>query len=187
MTAWSTCSSPRAMSRRCRTLPMKDPNNLLLQGADGKFIEAGDTGRRRQHRQIAAARRWRISISTACSISSWSTAGRTAQVWRNTSAERRPLGRVQAAAAGARTAMRIGAWIEVKRGDHGDAPRNHRRRRPCQRPDGWWHFGLGDSAQSRSARALAGRQPPATGKQSTATISTSWSAASRRQLWTPRR
>ena len=36
---------------------MKDPNNLLLQGSDGKFTEAGEAGRHRQLRQSTAARR----------------------------------------------------------------------------------------------------------------------------------
>ena len=135
MTAWSTCSSPRAMSRRCRTSPPKDPNNLLLQGGDGKFTEAGDKAGVASCRQSRAARRWPISTSTACSIWSSSTAGQTAQVWRNTSAERRPLDRGPAAAAGAEPRRDRRLDRGALRTAMVDAPRDHRRRRPRQRPD----------------------------------------------------
>ena len=54
----------------------KDPNNLLVQGADGKFTEAGDTAGVASIGRVARRRRLRTSIWTASSISSWSIAGR---------------------------------------------------------------------------------------------------------------
>ena len=53
---------------------MKDPNNLLLQLADGKFVEAGDKAGVASVEQVARARRSPTSTSTAWSTWSSSTA-----------------------------------------------------------------------------------------------------------------
>ena len=110
----------------------------------------------------------------------------SAQLWRNTSTERRPLDRGQAAAArpeprcDRRLARGAGADQPVMRreitvgGGHASGQ------------NGWWHFGLGDSPQGRGARASGRTAAAAIGKPSTATIFTYWSAASRPQLWTPK-
>ena len=44
---------------------MKDPNNLLVQGADAQVHRDGGQGRRRQHARPRAAGRWPISTSMA--------------------------------------------------------------------------------------------------------------------------
>ena len=134
MTAWSICSSPRAMSPRCRTSPMKDPNNLLLQQQRRQVPGSGRQGRHRQLRQSRAAPRLPISTWTACSTWSSSTAGK-ARSSGATPARMPAAGSRSSCSSRPRTATRSAHGSRSRCGRHGDAPRNHRRRRPCRRPD----------------------------------------------------
>ena len=157
---------------------MKDPNNLLLQGSDGKFKEAGEAAgiaSFANHRGAALTDFNLDGLLDLVVVNRWENA----QVWRNTS-------------------QNAGRWIEVKlqqagpeprrdrrlardtmRGSDGHAPRDHRRRRPCQRPVGLAALRAGRSAQSRAARGLAGRQQRRLAGRRQPTISTFWSVASR--------
>ncbi len=117
----------------------QDPNNLLLQRADGTFAEAG------QQANIASFKRGRGGLLADLNsdglldmlvVNRWDKA----QLWRNvgagTAAQPKPMGhwlqlRLRQPG-GNRDA--IGAWVEV---DLGNGPRRapgtHHRRRPCQR------------------------------------------------------
>ena len=162
----------------------KDPNNLLLQGGDGKFAEVGDKA------GIAS-----MAVSRGAALADFNldglldlvvvNRGETRTALAQHHAERRPLDRAAACSRTARTATRsapgsrCGAETTVMRreitvgGGHASGQ------------SGWWHFGLGESPASRGARDLARRRPPATGNASTATIST-YSSATRRLKFGPR-
>ena len=58
----------------------------------------------------------------------------SAKVWRNTSTNAGHWIEVKLQQPGANRDA-IGAWLEVKHGENGDAPRNLRGRRLCQRPE----------------------------------------------------
>ena len=83
---------------------VKDPNNLLLQGADGKFIEAGGQGGRRQHRRLARRRAGGFQSRRPAGpvvVNRWESA----QIWRNTTADAGQLARAAAERSTAPTAM----------------------------------------------------------------------------------
>jgi hypothetical protein len=121
----------------------KDPNNLLLQGPDGKFQEAGE-----------AAGIANFAVSRGAALADFNLDGlldlvvvhrwENAELWRNASSD-----------AGHWVAFRleqpapnrdaVGAWLEVRCGSTvmqreitiGGGHASGR--------SGWWHFGLGDA------------------------------------------
>jgi enediyne biosynthesis protein E4 len=125
---------------------MKDPNNLLLQQKDGRFIEAGDKA------GIAS-----LKTARGAALADFNLDGlvdlvvvnrrEKAQIWRNVSTDlggsvsialKQPAPNVNA----------IGAWIEVKCG-----PITLRREITAGGGHagghlGWWHFGLGDTEEA---------------------------------------
>ena len=122
---------------------MKDPNNLLMQGPDGKFQEAGDAA------GVAS-----LATSRGAALADFNLDGlldlvvvnrwENAQVWRNTSRNaghwiqvklRQPAPNRDA----------IGAWLEVKRGDHVMRREITVGGGHASGQSGWWHFGLGDT------------------------------------------
>ena len=122
---------------------MKDPNNLLLQGPDGKFQEAGDAA------GVAS-----LATSRGAALADFNLDGlldlvvvnrwENAQAWRNTSRNaghwiqvklRQPAPNRDA----------IGAWLEVKRGDHVMRREITVGGGHASGQSGWWHFGLGDT------------------------------------------
>ena len=135
MTASSTCSSPRAMSSEMPDFAMKDPNNLLVQGEDGKFIEMAD------------------KAGVASTETSRGGGARRLQPRRP---RRSPRGEPQGAGrrSGATRRQGAGNWLELQlsaarrqrerhrrlgRGEDGarrPAPRDHLGRRACLRPVG---------------------------------------------------
>ncbi len=123
---------------------MKDPNNLLLQGPDGKFKEAGEAA------GVAS-----VATSRGAALADFNLDGlldlvvvnrwETAQLYRNTSSSagswiqvklRQPAPNVDA----------IGAWLEVKRGDKVMRREITVGGGHASGQSGWWHFGLGDAA-----------------------------------------
>jgi hypothetical protein len=124
----------------------KDPNNLLLQGADGKFQEVGDKA------GVAS-----FAISRGAALTDFNLDGlldlvvvnrwETAQLWRNIS---RNAGRWIEIKLQQPVPNRdaVGAWLEVRcesmmmrreitvGGGHASGQ------------NGWWHFGLGDTTQA---------------------------------------
>jgi hypothetical protein len=124
----------------------RDPNNLLVQAADGTFVEQGDVAGISNNGNSRGGALADFNLDGLVDLvvtNRWTSA----QVWRN-----------QTAAAGNWIEFRIkqagpnvdgiGAWLEVKRGDQvmrreltvgGGQAGGHL---------GWVHFGLGDAAQA---------------------------------------
>jgi enediyne biosynthesis protein E4 len=124
----------------------QDPNNLLLEGADGKFVEVGDKA------GIAS-----FATGRGAALVDFNLDGKldlvvvnrreNAKIWRNASKDlghwievklEQPVPNVDA----------IGAWIEIKRGD-----KILRREMTiggghASGSIGWRHFGLGTSAEA---------------------------------------
>ena len=138
-----------------------DPNNLLLQQADGLFFEAGSLA------GIASVRRGRGGMLVDLNgdglldmlvVNRWDGA----QLWRNvgagTSAKPLPMGhwlqlRLQQTGAN-RDA--VGAWVEVDLGD-ATTPRVIRQELTvggghASGHSGWMHFGLGNLSDSRTVK-----------------------------------
>jgi enediyne biosynthesis protein E4 len=109
----------------------KDPNNLLLGKADGRFMEVADKA---GVASTATSRGGMIVDFNLDGLLDLVVVNRNskAQVWRNTSGNAGHWLQVQLQQQGPNRDG-IGAWIEVKRG--GGHASGHL---------GWWHFGLGD-------------------------------------------
>jgi hypothetical protein len=124
----------------------KDPNNLLLQGSDGKFQEVGEKA------GIAS-----FAISRGAALTDFNLdglldlvvvdRGQSAKVWRNTSqnAGRWVEVKLQQPAPN-RDA--IGAWIEVRRGAAVTRREITVGGGHASGQNGWWHFGLGEDTQA---------------------------------------
>jgi enediyne biosynthesis protein E4 len=121
----------------------KDPNNLLLGKADGKFMEVADKA------GVASTESSRGGMVVDFNLDGKLdlvvvNRNSPAQVWQNLSSMTGHWLEVQLQQEGANR-NGIGAWIEVKRGDvitrreitsGGGHASGHL---------GWWHFGLGDA------------------------------------------
>jgi hypothetical protein len=139
-----------------------DPNNLLLQGADGKFVEKGDVA------GIATNRKSRggavVDFNMDGRLDLVVTNRRTsAQVWRNTSTDlghwiafqvKQPAPNVDA----------IGGWVEVKHGDKVMSRELTVGGGHAGGQLGWIHFGLGaETATSVSVQWPDGSKSEWTG------------------------
>lgn len=125
---------------------LKDPNNLLLQGEDGKFIEAADkagVASTATSRGGALADFNLDGLVDLLVVNRWETA----QIWRNTSPVSGNWIGVKLEQSGPNHDA-VGAWLEVKRG--GKVARReitvgggH-----VSGQSGWIHMGLGDAADA---------------------------------------
>ncbi len=125
----------------------KDPNNLLLQGADGKFTDIADKA------GVAST-----ATSRGAAVVDFNNDGLLdlvvvnrndkAQLWRNTSSNlghwvqirlHQPTPNLDA----------IGAWIEVQHGDKIMRREITSGGGHASGENGWWHFGLGDQLQTK--------------------------------------
>jgi hypothetical protein len=124
----------------------KDPNNLLVQGEDGKFTELGDKA------GIAS-----MATGRGGALADFNLDGKVdllvvnqgspVEIWRNTT---------EAAGRFLQIALRqdgpnreaIGAWIEVKTGDHVQRREVTIGGGHASGKTGWWHFGLGELAET---------------------------------------
>jgi hypothetical protein len=121
----------------------KDPNNLLLQGADGKFREAGDKA------GVAS-----FAISRGAALADFNLDGlldlvvvnrwENAQVWRNTSRNAGRWIEIRLKQPGVNRDA-IGAWLEVKRGSAVMRREMTSGGGHAGGQLGWIHFGLGNS------------------------------------------
>jgi enediyne biosynthesis protein E4 len=120
---------------------LQDPNNLLLQRADGTFIEAGDKA------GVAS-----MKTSRGAALADFNLDGlldlvvvnrrEPAQLWRNTSMNAGHWVEVRIKQPGANTDA-IGGWIEVKRGDVVMRREITVGGGHASGQIGWRHFGIG--------------------------------------------
>ena len=125
---------------------MKDPNNLLVQSADGMFHEVG-----------AEAGVASIATSRGAALVDFNLDGlldlvvvnrrESAQVWRNTSLNAGHWVEVKVQQPGANRDA-IGSWLEVKRGSAVMRREITVGGGHASGQSGWWHFGLGDAAEA---------------------------------------
>ena len=125
----------------------EDPNNLLLQRADGTFQEAGDLA------GVAS-----MKASRGAALADFNLDGlldlvvvnrrEPAQLWRNTSTNAGRWIEVQLNQPGANRDA-IGAWIEIKRGDVVMRREITVGGGHASGQTGWWHFGLGEETETQ--------------------------------------
>jgi hypothetical protein len=130
---------------------LKDPNNLLIQADDGKFTEVGDKA------GVAS-----FDIARGAALADFNLDGlvdlvvvnrwKTAQVWRNTSADAGHWVQFELRQDGTNRDA-IGAWIEVKRGETAMRREITVGGGHAGGQAGWHHFGLGD-AQTADIRVI---------------------------------
>ena len=125
---------------------MTDPNNLLLQGAEGKFTEAGfeaGISNNGNSRGGALADFNMDGLLDLVVTNRW----KSAKVWRNTSTGlgnwievqiKQPAPNVDA----------VGGWLEVSRGDAVMRREMTVGGGQAGGQLGWWHFGLGDAGET---------------------------------------
>ncbi len=124
----------------------KDPNNLLLQGAEGKFVEAGGKAGVDSVRQSRGAAVVDFNLDGQLDLVVVNRREQ-AQVWRNTNRSGHWIEVKLQQPAHNRDAL--GAVIEMKLGN-----KNVRREITvggglASGRNGWWHFGLGDAMQTK--------------------------------------
>ena len=121
----------------------KDPNDLLLQGSDGKFQEAG-----------AAAGIASMAVSRGAALPDFNLdglldlvvvdRGRSAQVWRNTSQSAGHWLEVRLQQPDTNRDA-IGSWLEVRVGAAVTRREITVGGGHVSGQSGWWHFGLGNA------------------------------------------
>jgi hypothetical protein len=124
----------------------KDPNDLLLQGSDGKFQEVGDKA------GIASMAGSRGAALVDFNLDGLPdlvvvNRGKPAQVWRNATANAGGWIEVKLQQP-APNRDPIGAWIEVRRGSAVTRREITIGGGHASGQSGWWHFGLGNDAQA---------------------------------------
>ena len=128
---------------------MNDPNNLMLQGPDGKFAEVGDKA---GVASMKTARGAAVVDLNGDGLLDLVVVNRhdPAQIWRNTSTKLGHWLQVALHQPGSNRDA-IGAWIEVKHGDATEQREITSGGGHASGQLGWWHFGLGadDTAQIR--------------------------------------
>ena len=125
----------------------QDPDNLLLQGADGKFTEAG---------QVAGIDNNGVSRGAALADFNLDgqldlvvvNRGTSAQVWRNVSSKGNHWAEFRLTEPGANRDA-IGSWIEVKSGATVMRREITVGGGHASGQSGWWHFGLGDATRAQ--------------------------------------
>ena len=157
MTAWSICSSPRAMSPRCRISPRRTPTTCCCKRPTANSRKSA----RRQASPTSPSRAARLSsdfnldgLLDLVVVNRWENAQTLAQHQHRTPAagsrsscsSRRPT--ATRSAPGSRSTAAIHGRCAAKSPSAAATP---------AASYGWWHFGLGDSAAGRGARGLAGR------------------------------
>ncbi|MDP4822695.1 MAG: CRTAC1 family protein [Aestuariivirgaceae bacterium] len=125
---------------------MKDPNNLLVQGADGRFVEMAEAAGVASFETARGAALADFNQDGLLDLIVVNRGSR-AQIWRN-----------ETAAAGNWIALRlkqpgpnadaIGAWVEVRRGDALARREVTSGGGHASGQLGWIHFGLGDAAEA---------------------------------------
>ena len=123
-----------------------DPNDLLLQGADGKFSEVGDKA---GIASMAGSRGAALPDFNLDGLPDLIVVGRghNAQVWRNATPNAGRWLEVRLQEAGANRDA-IGSWVEVRCGATVTRREITVGGGHAGGELGWWHFGLGDAANA---------------------------------------
>ena len=125
---------------------MKDPNNLLVQGADGRFVEAGETSGVASFEQSRGAGLADFNLDGLMDLV---VVNRNApvQVWRNTTAGAGRWLQIALRQPGANPDA-VGAWIELRSGALSTQREITVGGGHASGQTGWWHFGLGAEAKA---------------------------------------
>jgi hypothetical protein len=121
-----------------------DPDNLLLQGADGKFVETGDKAGIANNGNARGGALYDFNMDGLLDLVVTNKRA-SAQVWRNTSTGLGHWIGLEIAQP-APNEHGIGAWLEVKRGDAVMRREVTVGGGHAGGQLGWMHFGLGDAA-----------------------------------------
>lgn len=124
----------------------KDPNNLLVQSEDGKFIEMGDKA------GVASMAKGRGGALADFNLDGLVdllvvNQGSPVEVWRNTTETAGRFLQIALRQDGANRDA-VGAWIEVKTGDHVQRREITIGGGHAGGKTGWHHFGLGDQPET---------------------------------------
>ena len=124
----------------------KDPNNLLIQTSEGKFVEEGGAAGIANN---CTSRGGALADFNMDGLLDLVVVNRraSAQLWRNTSTNAGHWIEVKLQQPGANRDA-IGAWLEVKRGATVMRREIFVGGGCASGQSGWWHFGLGDMAQT---------------------------------------
>ena len=135
---------------------IKDPNNLLLQGADGKFVEVGDKA---GVASVAVARGAALTDFNLDGLVDLVVVNRRekAQIWRNTSEDAGGWIEVKLQQTGAQPRCRRRLDRGALRWHCGDAPRDHGRRRTRRRAARRLAFRAWRRDEGRNQGAMARR------------------------------
>lgn len=123
---------------------MRDPNNLLLQGADGRFVEQGEAAGIANNGSARGGALVDLNMDGALDLVVVNRR-ETAQVWRNTSADAGNWIEFRLRQQGPNRDA-IGSWLEVKRGDAVMRRELTIGGGHAGGQLGWVHFGLGAEA-----------------------------------------
>jgi hypothetical protein len=129
---------------------MHDPDNLLLQGGDGKFVEAGDKAGIANNGNARGAALADFNMDGLLDLVVVNRRA-SAQVWRNTGMEQGGNWIELELRQAAPNVDAIGSWIEVK---HGDTTMRRELKVGGGHAGGqlgWVHFGLGDDTATSVA------------------------------------
>jgi hypothetical protein len=129
----------------------RDPNNLLLQGEDGKFVEVADkagTASGAISRGAAIVDFNMDGLLDMVVVNRWENA----QLWRNTSTNAGQWLEIALRQEGPNRDA-IGAWIEVRRGSSVQRREITAGGGHASGQTGWWHFGLGET-QAADVRVI---------------------------------
>jgi hypothetical protein len=123
-----------------------DPNNLLIQTADGKFVEKGDAAGIAKNGTSRGAALVDFNLDGLLDlvvVNRW----KRAQLWRNASAAAGNWIQIRALQPGANPDA-VGSWLEVRRGDAVMRRELTVGGGHVGGQSGWWHFGLGNEEQT---------------------------------------
>lgn len=124
----------------------KDPNNLLVQGEDGKFIEMGDKA---GVASMATGRGGALADFNLDGLIDLLVVnqGSPVEIWRNTTETPGHFLQIALRQDGPNRDA-VGAWIEVKTGDQIQRREVTIGGGHVSGKTGWWHFGLGEQAET---------------------------------------
>ena len=122
---------------------MKDPNNLLLQRADGRFVESGEAAGVASLRTSRGAALADFNLDGLLDLVVVNR-GDKAQLWRNVSRDAGNFVAVRLRQDGANRDA-VGAWIELRRGEAVTRRELTVGGGHAGGQSGWIHFGLGEA------------------------------------------